>query len=122
MSTYRAEYHREYVKKNREKVKAKQAAWYRANREKVGQRRIKVAYNITREEYAAMYWCQDGRCAICKRPEAECGGRGKKLHIDHCHETDRVRGLLCTSCNTGIGQFQDNSDLMRRAIEYVDNK
>jgi len=58
---------------------------------------------------------QNGKCAICQR---EFIGSG---HIDHDHETNIVRGLLCKSCNTAIGFFKENSESMRRAAEYIEN-
>lgn len=75
-------------------------------------------------DYAAMLASQGGRCAICGT--AEPRGKGK-FHVDHDHSCcgekrscgKCVRGLLCQRCNTGIGYFDDNPDLMRKAIEYV---
>ena len=56
---------------------------------------------------------QDGKCAICTKPFP---GR---IAIDHDHRTGRVRGLLCTSCNTGIGKLGDDPELLLRAISYL---
>jgi len=60
---------------------------------------------------------QGNRCAICgtDRP----GGRGVYWHIDHCHETGRVRGLLCYGCNTLLGAAKDNPETLRSALEYI---
>ncbi len=60
---------------------------------------------------------QDGKCAICGT--AEPGGRGKRLHVDHCHETGLVRGLLCYACNTGLGLFRHNSQSLEQAQAYL---
>lgn len=60
---------------------------------------------------------QGGRCAICHLSEAE---NGKALALDHCHTTNRVRGLLCDLCNTGLGRFKDSPDALRRAITYLE--
>ena len=77
---------------------------------------LKKNYNISLEEYDELLLNQNGKCAIC-------GGEGliKKgnLCIDHCHITNKVRGLLCHSCNTGLGQFRDNIDLLNNAIKYL---
>lgn len=67
---------------------------------------------------------QGGRCAICRRTEpigvTRAGYDGeKKWHIDHCHETNEVRGLLCGECNKGLGQFRDDRVTLQRAIDYL---
>ncbi len=63
--------------------------------------RLKYRYGITAAEYDAMFAAQDGKCAICKQmPEDNVRAHwGGKLCIDHCHETNTVRGLLCNDCN-----------------------
>lgn len=77
--------------------------------------RLIESYGITVEEFDAMKEEQGGVCKICG---GEANGRGE-LHIDHCHDTGKVRGLLCSDCNTGLGLFRDNVELMRNAIEYL---
>lgn len=68
-------------------------------------------YGISSSEYEAMVASQGGLCAICRtRP-----GVG----IDHCHETGKVRALLCVGCNAGIGHFQENPEWLASAIEYL---
>ncbi|MPQ99636.1 endonuclease [Modestobacter sp. I12A-02628] len=69
-------------------------------------------YGITAEEADAMSAQQDGRCAICRTAPA--------AHVDHDHETGRVRELLCFGCNGGLGQFKDAPDVLRRAATYVE--
>lgn len=58
---------------------------------------------------------QKNLCAICQRPQI----RGKRLAIDHCHRTGRVRGLLCDGCNGGLGLFGDDPERLQAAIEYI---
>jgi hypothetical protein len=67
------------------------------------------------EDYDAMLMHQDGGCAICRRPPDP----SRRLAVDHCHATGRVRGLLCGTCNTALGQMRDDPELLRRAIEYL---
>lgn len=69
-------------------------------------------YGITIEQVNQLKLDQEGRCKICLRPT-------KKLCVDHCHTTMRVRGLLCGSCNSALGLFGENETTMRRAIEYL---
>jgi len=72
-------------------------------------------YGITPEQFFAMVKEQDNRCKICKR---EAGKR--RLHIDHCHTTGKIRGLLCSPCNTSLGGFRDDPELLRAAIQYLE--
>lgn len=58
-------------------------------------------------------------CEICGKSEEN---NGKGLAIDHCHNTGKIRGMLCSNCNTALGLFDDNIDVMKRAIEYVKEK
>lgn len=75
-------------------------------------------YGITVEQYAAMLAAQGGGCAICGR--ADNGGqRAKWLHVDHCHRTGRVRGVLCAKCNKAIGLFADDPTLLVRGASYL---
>lgn len=69
-------------------------------------------YGITKDQFEKMKLSQDGRCAICLTPT-------KRLYVDHCHNTKRVRGLLCHGCNAGLGLFGENPTTMLRAIEYI---
>lgn len=71
---------------------------------------------VSADTYTRMFDAQNGRCAICHSDEAK--GRGA-FHIDHCHTTGVIRGLLCTTCNTGLGKFHDSSALLREAIDYL---
>lgn len=60
---------------------------------------------------------QDGRCAVCRIPEAEAP-KGR-LHLDHDHDTMVIRGLLCGNCNAGLGQFKDDLIRLLAAIDYL---
>lgn len=78
---------------------------------------LRVKYGLTLEEYEAMLAKQGGKCAICCT--SEWPGRHNRPHVDHCHTTGRVRGILCTSCNSGLGRFRDRIDLLEAAIVYL---
>lgn len=69
-------------------------------------------YGITETELAEMIESQARVCPICLSAKAE--------HVDHDHETGRVRGVLCFNCNSALGQFKDRPDTMRRAADYVE--
>lgn len=73
-------------------------------------------YGITVEEYAEMEERQKGVCFICKKQET----KGRKLAVDHCHSSGKVRALLCGNCNRGLGRFKDNTELLKRAVSYLE--
>jgi len=79
--------------------------------------RLKSEFGINIDIYNKMLEAQGGECAICGSRVADKAGR--MLHVDHCHKTGKVRGLLCTNCNTGLGKFKDDSILMLKAISYL---
>jgi len=60
-------------------------------------------------------------CAICFQPEKHLGkdGRVRLLNVDHCHDTGKVRGLLCAACNLGLGNMEDNEQRLFNAIQYL---
>lgn len=93
--------------------RARPDGWYETVDRKNSLRRL---YGITLEEYDLMFSNQGGRCAICMKHQDEFK---KKLHVDHCHTTGKVRGLLCQKCNQGIGLFNDDKDLLIKASEYL---
>jgi ribosomal protein S14 len=67
-----------------------------------------------------MFSRQGGLCAICGKPETtKRKGVTFQLAIDHCHDTGRVRGLICRRCNSGLGYFYDDPMLLQRALGYL---
>lgn len=78
--------------------------------------KITIRFKITIEEYLQMLNEQNEVCAICNEPCA----LGRRLAVDHDHKTGRVRGLLCSRCNTSIGKFNDDVSLLKSAIKYLE--
>jgi len=78
---------------------------------------IKRTYDITWETYEQIFDDQDGKCAICKSKISS--NRTSRLFVDHCHDTGKVRGLLCSSCNHGLGLFKDSATILKSAIKYL---
>jgi hypothetical protein len=76
-------------------------------------------YGISDETYQAMVVEQEGRCRICNKIPPPPMGTYGGLVIDHCHRTQVVRGLLCHSCNRGIGLLGDDPETIQRAYEYI---
>lgn len=105
---------------------ARAREWFAENpkRTAANKRKFNLAknYGLTVADYNALLRAQGGVCAVCGKGEPNAHGRtGKQfaLAVDHCHETGRVRGLLCQKCNRAIGLLGDDPVLMRRAISYL---
>ena len=98
-----------YYAANKERQKAKHREWVAANKERVAAHKAKSAYGIPLDEYEQLM--HEGKCAIC--------GNTERLRIDHCHVSERVRGVLCDSCNKGLGFFRDDPARLRAAIRYL---
>ena len=79
---------------------------------------FKTKYNLSSEEREKILKDQDNACAICQTP---LQFEGTLTHTDHCHETGRVRGILCTNCNRGLGHFKDNINNLKNAIFYLEH-
>lgn len=122
---HRDEINRKYREKyaaNPDKFKAASKAKIARERERdpeAGSRRSRksrlTANGITAERYADLLRVQQATCAICRKV---CP-TGKRLAVDHDHQTGFIRGLLCTRCNMGIGQFQNNYQLLQKAATYM---
>lgn len=78
---------------------------------------IQRNYGISLADYDRMYEEQDGACAICRLPQNS--KRNTRFCVDHDHDTGCVRGLLCDSCNRGIGLLKDDPRLLDRAAQYL---
>lgn len=81
------------------------------------QRYVKAVYGITMEERDKLIAKQGGRCAICQVKFGE--DKLTKPHIDHDHHSKRIRGILCTNCNVGLGMFRDDTRLLTKAKDYL---
>lgn len=77
-----------------------------------------VRFTVPKAEYQRLLQKQDCRCAICGSISGS-NGRNDRLAVDHCHNTNEVRGLLCHRCNTAIGLMRDDVDLLASAIRYL---
>lgn len=111
-SECRRQYHRDWYNKRKAGDDTAYLARQAANlRRSVFLRKLRQ-HNLTEEEYNTL---ASKGCAICTGPPR---GRGR-YHFDHDHLTGRFRGLLCTKCNTGIGQFNDDQILLIRAAGYL---
>jgi len=76
---------------------------------------LKQKYKITINEYEVILKSQDGLCAICKKKETQ----KNFLSIDHCHISNKIRGLLCSGCNKALGFINDDIRILKSMIEYL---
>lgn len=74
-------------------------------------------YGITYDQYVEMLEQQEGQCGVCK----DKLDQGKHTHVDHCHSTGKVRGLLCNKCNVALGLLKDNPDIAHAAGRYLES-
>lgn len=91
--------------------------WREANPGRRADNHAKWKYGMAHGTYASMLEAQKGLCAICGTDKP--GGLSTRFHIDHCHDTGAVRGLLCTNCNTGIGQLKHSIPFLEKAKRYL---
>lgn len=101
---------------------AKSRAWTAKNGHKATYRMkkhdayYKHKYGMSLDERIELLNSQGCKCAICRSPLEASGGN---THTDHCHSTGKIRGILCTNCNRGLGHFQENTTNLMAAIEYL---
>jgi hypothetical protein len=89
-------------------------------------RHLRRTYGITLAEYDAMFQAQGGLCALCLRTERTLVGINgstdvRRLHVDHDHVSGKIRALLCSACNSGLGHFEHDPWLLEQAAKYVTN-
>lgn len=77
---------------------------------------LRSKFNLSIEDYNKLFELQGGKCAICRKHQSELR---KSLSVDHCHNTMKIRGLLCNNCNAGIGLLQDNKEVIEAALWYL---
>jgi hypothetical protein len=88
------------------------SSWQKLHQHRIHLRHV---YGIELEEFEAMFEAQGGVCAICGEPPVV----GRRLSVDHEHDSDQVRGLLCQKCNAAIGMLGDDPEVIERAAQYI---
>jgi hypothetical protein len=107
----RRDVNREWAQRNRSKAVASTTAWKRAN--PMAARLTRYPINVA--DFKALLAAQGDRCAICRRVPDD----PFSLCVDHDHASGKVRGLLCTACNSGLGKLGDSEEGLLRALEYL---
>jgi len=118
----RKEYQKERDSKMKDDLKKYKHQYYLDNIEnfKVYWKKadLKRKFKITIEQYISMFEKQNGCCIICGTHQSKLK---KALAVDHNHDTNKIRGLLCDTCNKGLGMFHDDINHLLNAIEYLKN-
>lgn len=100
-------------------TKQKYREYYLINKEKMITKcyfsKLKKLFGITEKQYLQMLQEQENLCKICNNAFEN----RRDTHLDHCHKTNTVRGLLCGACNKGLGHFKDNIENLQKAIKYL---
>jgi hypothetical protein len=107
-------YQKAYRKAHREKESARASAWYANNREKRRADKLAKRYGLTVEEWKSRCERQKNLCAICGKAFVD-----GDIVVDHCHATGKIRGLLFRRCNAGLGNFDDQAELLLKAHQYL---
>lgn len=102
--------------KCKECLRAKQKAYRKNNPEKAKEIGLKSSFGMTLTEYNMRFNAQNGCCAICEMHQSKLS---RTLSVDHNHNTGEIRGLLCNTCNSGIGLLKEDIKIFRKAIKYL---
>lgn len=112
-----------YIRKNKMTDKERKLkncegtrTWYKKNKNKAKNTKLMKAYGLSIEGYNELEALNDSKCIIC---DSKCPS-GRRLAVDHDHKDGTIRGLLCINCNKGLGNFKDNIQLLKEAIEYLE--
>ena len=110
----------EFDHKTREGRQAYQNAYRAMTPVQQKARALRDSFDLSLADYGNMLVTQAGKCAICDRSETHMrNGKVKALAVDHDHKTGKIRALLCFDCNTGLGKFQDDQQVLLSAAEYL---
>jgi hypothetical protein len=106
-----------YQRANRQEINARQRRWRALGQKPTpaqNRRNLLRRYGLTEDDFDRISAGQDHACALCRKAPRD------RLCVDHCHDALMLRSLLCRKCNRGLGNFDDNPDLLRAAADYVE--
>jgi hypothetical protein len=111
--------------KNRERLNAQGLKWIRANPLKRLDHQLKSIHGITLDEYNKKKEEQKDLCASCGKPEVAKIWKNqklgiKRLSVDHCHTTGKIRDLLCQQCNMALGALREDPIIIRKLADYIE--
>lgn len=111
-------YNKAYREKNLDEIRKKDRERYITQPRKRKSHQLMYEYGITLAEHDALFALQNNVCAICK---SETSGSKHSFHVDHCHDSGVVRGILCHGCNIMLGAARDNPEILKAAVTYLSN-
>ena len=118
------EKHRNLPESSKQKTRDRVRRWAKENPKRVlyldRAKNLKKKYGITLDDYEEILKSQDGKCGICKSPESGNKNNGM-FCVDHDHNINEVRGLLCNKCNSAIGLLGDNLESVKAAVKYLED-
>lgn len=116
---------KEWFANNKQKHAATCASWYSKNKEKANKSgtdwHYRSNYGISYEDFILLAGKQQNKCAICSTTIVFSGRGANRAVMDHCHTTGNIRGVLCSSCNQGIGLLREDIDILKGSILYLEN-
>ena len=104
---------------NRDKLRAQYTSHYQNNSEAIRAKRFEEKYGITLAQRDAMYAEQEGKCKVCESHMTWDHRKFNTVHVDHCHTTGEVHGLLCSNCNTAAGLLGENHEIALKLAAYL---
>jgi len=107
---------KKYNEKNPHLVKARSDRYRSRHKERLRAQQLRIKFNITIDAYERMFRNQNGVCAICGKFNVD----GRRLAVDHDHNTGRIRGLLCRMCNVFLGLIENTPGLLHKFSEYIE--
>ena len=111
------DYRKNFYNENKEIAILRSKTWAENNKRRRKHNVLKSTYNITIDDFEKMLEDQDYKCYCCSAKHSELKNG---LYVDHCHSTNKVRGLLCSTCNLAIGYAKDNIDILKNMIKYLE--
>ena len=108
---------KEYREKNKEQIAAQRKEYNEKNKEQKAAYWREKKYGLSSEDYKNMLDEQNDKCKICLTSFTILDT--KHIHVDHCHTTNKIRGILCGMCNLGLGHFKDDIQKLTKAINYL---
>ena len=106
---------KDYYENNTESVKNRGKDWRKTNKNHSKNYDLMRNYGITSDQKQKMIEHQNNNCAICHTEFKNA----KSAHVDHCHTTGKVRAILCSGCNTGLGLFKESQENLKSAQKYL---